>query len=192
MLNTYDYTQYESFVSKLVTNPKSANVGYAEKGDANKLNLHRMKRLDKQIIVDPEFALYIRLLQRKWTWLVITEPWCVDSAQILPIIAKAAACNPNITLQIVLREENTEIMNQHLTNGTRSIPKLICTLSETGEEVGEWGPRPEALLNEIKTYRSEHEPFILKDFQLWLHKWYRNDKGKSVQKDLLDCVKSWM
>ena len=31
----------------------------------------------------------------------------------------------NIELKIVLRDENEELMNEFLTNGSRSIPKLI-------------------------------------------------------------------
>ena len=60
-------------------------------------------------------------------WLVLTEAWCGDAAQSLPIINKMAEVSDNITLRLILRDENLDVMDQFLQNGrSRSIPKLIC------------------------------------------------------------------
>jgi len=75
-------------------------------------------------------------------WMVITEPWCGDSAFLLPIIAEAASRSENVTLRILLRNDNLDIMDQYLTDGSRSIPKLVA-FTEDGDELFTWGPRPQ-------------------------------------------------
>ena len=75
-------------------------------------------------------------------WMVITEPWCGDSAYNLPVIVEVAKLSENITLRILLRDENLDIMDEYLTNGSRSIPKIVA-FTEGGTELFTWGPRPE-------------------------------------------------
>ena len=75
-------------------------------------------------------------------WMVLTEPWCGDSAFLLPVIAEAAALSDDVTLRILPRDENLDVMDRYLTDGSRSIPKWVG-FSEDGNEQFEWGPRPE-------------------------------------------------
>ena len=77
------------------------------------------------------------------TWMVLTEPWCGDSAFSLPVIAEAAQAHPQSTLRILLRDDNLDVMDRFLTDGSRSIPKL-AVLDAGGTVLGTWGPRPEA------------------------------------------------
>ena len=74
-------------------------------------------------------------------WMVLTEPWCGDSAFLLPVIAEAAQLNDDVTLRILLRDDNLDVMDQYLTDGSRSIPKMAA-FSDDGEELFTWGPRP--------------------------------------------------
>lgn len=74
-------------------------------------------------------------------WIVLTEDWCADSAYVLPVIAAAAARSEQVTLRILLRDTHPDVMDRYLTNGTRSIPKLVV-LAEDGAELFTWGPRP--------------------------------------------------
>lgn len=74
-------------------------------------------------------------------WMVLTEPWCGDSAFLLPVIAEASALNEDVTLRILLRDDNLDVMDQYLTDGSRSIPKLVA-FGPNGEERFTWGPRP--------------------------------------------------
>lgn len=89
-------------------------------------------------------------------WMVLTEPWCGDSAFLLPVIAEAAALNDSVTLRILPRDENLDIMDQYLTGGSRSIPKLVA-FSDDGTERFTWGPRPEPARKRFDTLRSEHD-----------------------------------
>jgi hypothetical protein len=84
-----------------------------------------MKRLDKQTKLSESATSKLKNIQNNFTWLVLTEGWCGDAAQTLPVINKFAEANSKIDLKVVLRDENDDLMNQFLTNGSRSIPKLI-------------------------------------------------------------------
>jgi hypothetical protein len=123
------------------------------------------------------------------TWVVLAESWCADAAQNLPVFAKIAEGNPNVKLRILLRDENPEIMNQYLTNGSKSIPKLIC-LDENLNELGTWGPRPKFLqdwLYENKTNPKMEMSELKEQFQIW----YTKDKGQTLQKEMILLMKAW-
>jgi len=75
-------------------------------------------------------------------WMVITEPWCGDSAFLLPVIAEAAALSDDVTVRILPRDENLDVMDRYLTGGSRSIPKWVG-FAKDGDEQFEWGPRPD-------------------------------------------------
>ena len=129
----------------------------------------------------------ISLIKEEQTWLVITEGWCGDAAQNLPVINKLAEINTNIKLKLVLRDENLELMDLFLTNGGRSIPKLIA-LNKQNEVLFTWGPRPKVATKMVADYKEKHgslDPQFKQDLQVW----YNKDKGKSVQSDFIELLK---
>jgi hypothetical protein len=89
-------------------------------------------------------------------WMVLTEPWCGDSAFLLPVIAEAAALSDDVTLRILLRDDNLDVMDQYLTDGSRSIPKLVA-FSEDGTELFTWGPRPEGARQKFAELRAAYD-----------------------------------
>lgn len=89
-------------------------------------------------------------------WMVLTEPWCGDSAFLFPVIVEAANLNDDITLRILLRDDNLDIMDQYLTGGSRSIPKLVA-FSEDGDERFTWGPRPEEARQLFEELRAKYD-----------------------------------
>ena len=72
-------------------------------------------------------------------WLVISEGWCGDAAQNMPVVEKIVDEMPNVEIRYVLRDENLELMDQYLTNGGRSIPKALFVDTETFEVLGRLG-----------------------------------------------------
>jgi len=150
------------------------------------LNLHRMNRISKTIKLKEELILKLKSLPAKIKWLVISEHWCGDSSQSLSAInAVSETSDGKIELRIIYRDENPELMNAHLTNGTKSIPKLL----EFDDEFNlkrEWGPYPEAAGKLISELRSN--PDTAASYKQKLHKWYADDKTFSTQKDLLDLL----
>lgn len=71
--------------------------------------------------------------------LAITEDWCGDAMLNNPIIRKVAEA-ANVEVRTALRDEDTDLIDRHLTNGGRSIP-VYLVLNEAGEVVAKWGPR---------------------------------------------------
>ncbi|HRH11964.1 MAG TPA: thioredoxin family protein [Bacteroidia bacterium] len=192
---SFTYNEYNALVAECALNGSTTGpVLTPEKIEATKLNAHRMQRINKQFEPDPQLADLIRSIKKKMDWVVISEAWCGDSAQCLPMIAKLAELNPNISLKIILRDENDEFMNAHTTGGSRSIPKLICYDSLSDMIIGEWGPRPSEIGNKVKVFKKENPEISHDDFVKELHLWYAKDKGLSLQADFFvlikDCLKS--
>ncbi|GAB3544414.1 thioredoxin family protein [Spirosoma fluminis] len=154
-----------------------------------KLNLHRMSRLNKLTVVRPELQQALAQVTESWTWLVLTESWCGDAAQIIPVLDRIAETSPAVTFRLLLRDQNPDLMNAYLTNGGRSIPKLICLRSETLTEVGTWGPRPAGLQAQMNEWRSEK--LSLNEAVERAQRWYNADQTQSTQAELLAAVTSW-
>ena len=110
---SYSYSEYIELIDSLLAQNKTTGEDHSESMlNYSKLNRQRMKRLDKTISIDEEQQLFFKNLQRKEIWLIISEAWCADASQIVPILHKIAEINSNICLKIVLRDENEALMNQ--------------------------------------------------------------------------------
>ncbi|MBD3637546.1 MAG: thioredoxin family protein [Crocinitomicaceae bacterium] len=189
---SFSYQEYVDYVEQLYNEGKA--TGSEQSSDrlqATKLNLSRIHRLNKTIQLDLDLIKLIKSVQSKWDWILILEGWCGDGAQIAPYINKISEVNPQINLKIVLRDENPELMDNHLTNGTRSIPVLICVDTESQEEIGYWGPRPKAVLNWVQEFKTEHPEYTSEEFKKGLHSFYTKDKGASICADLFQVISSW-
>lgn len=177
---------YESFRNKIeekiVSNSSiQLNEEARKLFEYTKLNLQRMKRVDKTFNVSDELQLLLSAIKTKQNWVVITEGWCGDSAQNLPALAKIAKVNPLIELQIIERDDNPDIMDLYLTNGTKSIPILI-SFDENGNELFRWGSRPkeaQMLVTRLKSEGMEHDAFVEQ-----LHLWYVKNKGVALEGEL--------
>lgn len=181
------YETYMKMIANLVTN-KATSGSNQEEGLVNytKLNFSRMKRLNKTVIADRELVETISELPYKMKWLIITEAWCGDAAQNIPYIAKSAAECRNVELGLVLRDENPELIDKYLTNGGRSIPKLIVLNAANMDSLADWGPRPERLQEIVLDYNEKPEPKIdFSEFAETIHKWYNSDKNKNLRNELL-------
>ncbi len=123
--NPLNYNEYKALITDLASKNKCTGEQIEEKIKATLINVQRIKRLDKQTEINSELKTKIKGISEKQVWVILVESWCGDAAQCLPVIAKIAEINSNIDLKIILRDENLSIMDQFLTNGSRSIPKLI-------------------------------------------------------------------
>lgn len=185
--NTYTYLEYKNLVKNLLAEGKSTGPNQSEAlTNYSLLNDKRMKRLDKTIKLTETTQLEIAKVTQPQTWLVITEGWCGDAAQNLPVIEKMASLNSNIELKLVLRDENLDLMDLFLTNGGRSIPKLII-LDKDVNVMNTWGPRPKVATKMVADYKAEHgalDTAFKQDLQVW----YNKDKGQSTQNDFVGMI----
>ena len=183
------YQDYRTLVSHLVE--KEATTGEAQTDDLinyTMLNERRMKRWDKTIKVSDAIKEAIEAISKKQTWLVLTESWCGDAAHVMPAINKLAALNTNIDYKVVMRDENEALMNAFLTNGGRSIPKLILIDDASGAVINSFGPRPSDATKIVNAYKAEHGS-LTPEFKEDLQRWYNKDKGQNVLTDLVELLK---
>ncbi|OXB23586.1 thioredoxin family protein [Flavobacterium tructae] len=191
LFNSHSYTEYRKIVTDLLLEGKSTGNEQSESlTNYSKLNEARMNRLEKTMKVSDEVVSELEKVKHNYIWLVISEGWCGDAAQILPIINKIAlASHKKIDLRIVFRDENEPLMNQYLTNGGRAIPKVIVICKETGIARADWGPRPKGASELMANYKKEFgviDEKIKTDLQLW----YLADKGLSTQNELMDIMRA--
>jgi hypothetical protein len=190
LFNSHTYSEYRKIVSDLLSEGKS--TGNEQSEDLlhyTTLNETRLKRLDKTITVPEEISVKLKELGKEYIWLVISEGWCGDAAQILPILNKMALESEKINLKIVFRDLNEDLMSQFLTNGGRAIPKLLIIDKASGKVCNHWGPRPKEASNLIKNYK-EQFGIVDEEAKSQLQMWYLHDKGLSVQNEVVEMMYS--
>jgi hypothetical protein len=184
------FAEYLKLIDGLLAEGKTTGPNQSEAMfNYGKLNRQRMQRLDKTAVLNDSLKKKARAVNRKMIWLVITEGWCGDAAQNIPIIEKIAAESANVETRYVLRDENLELMDKYLTFGARSIPKLIALDAETLQELGTWGARPLAaqeLFQQLKD-QGVAKPLIMENLQ----RWYFADKNQSIQKEFENLLSEW-
>ncbi len=184
------FADYESMIDGLLAEGKTTGpVQSDEMYLYAKLNRQRMSRLEKTVELAPEAADMVARLDTDQYWLVITEGWCGDAAQNIPVIEKLASANDGIETRYLLRDEHPELIDQFLTNGARSIPVLIAVDKRTSRVLGRWGSRPKAaqdLFMQLKSLGLE-KPEINEKLQ----RWYNEDRGRSLQIEIAELAKGW-
>ena len=187
LAKSYSYQEYRKLVSDLVAEGKSTGPNQTEDlTHFSMLNVKRMDRLDKKIELSEATKLRLQKLDKKQLWLVLTEGWCGDAAQNLPVIEKMAKQSSHIELRLILRDENPEVMNLFLTNGAQAIPKLI-SFDEEFNVLFTWGARPSIATQMVNDYKAKHgklDPEFKKNLQIW----YNKDKGGNLQSDFVALI----
>jgi hypothetical protein len=100
--------------------------------------------LYKRVTIPIEISARVEALGGHWHLLVLSEDWCGDTINIVPLVAKLTESVSNMDMRILARDENLDIMDSHLTGTSRSIP-IVILLNQKFQECGWWGPRPRAL-----------------------------------------------
>ena len=179
----YSYADYMQLMEKVVLENRTTGPKQSEDlSFYTKLNLSRMQRLNKKVTITEELKNAINKIEVPQTWYILTEAWCGDAAQNIPVIASAVLPNSLITVKLLLRDENLKIMDNFLTDGGRSIPKVIV-VDEDFNELFTWGPRPEGAQKLMLEYKANPVKSY-KEFAEDVQRWYISDKAESVQKEL--------
>ena len=182
--NTYRKLIDEKLAEGVTTGNKNSEslVAYT------KLNVHRMDRLDKTVTLSSDLVDALKNLNGHFKILVITEGWCGDAAQIVPILVKmVSAAADKFELKIVLRDEHEELTNAHLTNGGKSIPIILFLDPQENKVLAKWGPRPEVLKHLLADWKKETTDMEILAEKL--HGWYAKDKTKEIQKEFIELLK---
>ncbi len=182
---------YNQYVKRTIEDsekvlPANASETEMHRHSLLKLNIQRMNRIDKTYSVSDELLSEMNKISEKQTWMIISEPWCGDSAQIIPVLAKIALTNTLIELKIILRDENPDIMDLYVTpENKRSIP-VLAVFDNENNELFRWGSRPvkaEQLVFELREKGAAKEVYLNK-----LHLWYSQNKGAELEKEILSLL----
>ena len=123
----------------------------------------------------------VHALGRSWHLLALSEDWCGDAVNVVPVVAKLADLAGNLDVRVLGRDANPDIMDAHLTGASRSIPVIIL-LDAHFDECGWWGPRPLELqswvlgpgrsLEKTERYRE-------------IRRWYARDQGRAILEEVV-------
>lgn len=181
--NAMSYITYRKLLEELLAQGKTTGHTQSEEYiEYAKVNLQRMSRLEKTTVLQPELLQTLKQIKGNYIWFVITEGWCGDASQNLPVFNLVEQTCDAVEIKIILRDDNPEIMNNYLTNGSRSIPKLVILEKESLKELYVWGPRPAVLQNlvveMVKNNLSKPERGLA------VQKWYNADKTQTLQSEI--------
>lgn len=192
MINFFDlyimtYADYNHLFQQILdSNHPGAPYDSADYMHYTRLNQTRMRRWDKHLILNNQLVEAIQKLDQKQHWIIITEPWCGDAAHILPFLMQLAVYNRLISYEIQLRDGAPFLIESYLTNGTKSIPKLVVR-DVSGADIFIWGPRPkpaQQLRDKLKAAGATYD--VINNA---LQQWYNQDKGVSLCEELLTHYK---
>jgi Thioredoxin len=136
------------------------------------------------VTIPLEMSARVEALGGHWHLLVLSEDWCGDAVNIVPVVSKLADSVSNMDLRILARDENLDIMDSHLTGTSRSIPVVIL-LNKKFEECGWWGPRPKALQAWVK----EKGMLLPKDERYKeIRTFYARDRGLTTMEEIVSML----
>lgn len=177
------YREYRELIDRLLEAGKTTGNNHSDKMiEYTLLNRSRMNKWDKHYQPSDDARKVFEEWESDEIWLLITEAWCGDAAHSVPIIHKLASLSAAIDLRLVLRDENLELMDQFLTNGGRSIPKLIRLDKKTKEVLGTWGPRPEEARELMESFKAANT--AKEEASMAIQKWYAKNRGESAEHEL--------
>jgi len=183
------YVKYREEVDELLKEGKTTGSDHSEAMlHYTKMNVQRMKRVEKTTILNDELLKAINNVKQSYHFLVITEGWCGDAAQIVPVIDKIVSAAPEkFSLRLVLRDKHIALIDAYLTNGGRAIPVLLI-LNENKEVVlPKWGPRPAVLQSLVVEWKKEFTD--QEKIAELLHGWYAKDKTQAIQLELAGVLR---
>lgn len=184
------YKDYKDLVKNLLDQGKSTGHTQSEAYlNYSKLGFSRMKRWEKTFKLNKAQIDRIKAVDKTQTWLVIAEGWCGDAAPALPIMKTMSEHNQHINFKIILRDDFPDLIDAFLTNGGRSIPKLISFNPDTKQVFFTWGPRPSEATKMVEKEKAQKGE-LSAEFKTELQHWYNQDKGQTTVEDLISALES--
>lgn len=173
------YKEYISQIHQSIQQQKPLS-DYAE------MNMKRSERVEKTFQLSEEEKLQIQQLSNSQRILIISEGWCGDASQSVPVF-EIFFQEMGIEPRYIFRDENLNLMNSYLTDGALSIP-IVIGINDEGMETFHFGPRPKEAMALLLKQKQNPETYSKEDFYLDLQKFYNSDKGKSTVKELIEAM----
>jgi hypothetical protein len=162
-----------------VQDPKDDHNEYYE------LGLQRMNRTLKTFKRDEEALSKLKAKNFTGKILIISEPWCGDASATVPALAEFFKGENEV--KIFCRDSDTSLIDQFLTDGSQSIPKVLI-LNEDFFLKNVWGPRPKFGNDLLKKFKSNPETYPREEFYNDLQVYYAKNRGKDVIEEILELI----
>lgn len=163
-----------------------ANDSTDDHNEYYQLGLQRMNRTLKTYKVDEEQLQTLKSKNFNGKILLISEPWCGDASATVPAVSKFFEAG-NVEVRIFLKDSDHSLIEQFLTNGTQSIPKVII-LNDDFSLKNNWGPRPKYGLELLKKFKENPETYPRETFYNDLQVYYAKNRGKDAINEILELL----
>lgn len=147
-------------------------------------NADLWRAVHRRAQVPDRFVARVAALGRRFHLLVLSEDWCGDAVNTVPVVARLAELCDSLDLRLLARDAHPDLMDAHLTGTSRSIP-VVIVLDDAFRECGWWGPRPVELqrwvlgpgmaLDTTARYRE-------------IRRWYARDGGVSTLEEVVSLL----
>jgi len=149
------------------------------------LGLQRMDRTVKKYVPDEEQLKELIAKNFDGKILIISEAWCGDASATVPALVKFFEGHNEV--KIFLRDNDKSLINQFLTNGTESIPKVII-LDKDFNVKNSWGPRPKYGTELLMKHKADPEGYPKDSFYNDLQLYYAKNRGKDAVQEILNLL----
>jgi len=138
----------------------------------------------RRAVVDDDYLDRVAAVPGDWHLLVLSEDWCGDAVNTVPVVAKLAALSPSLELRVLARDENLDLMDAHLTGTSRSIP-IVILLDAEYRERDWWGPRPTALQDSVSgEWKVLEKSSRYREARMW----YARDRGRTTLEEVVSML----
>lgn len=153
------------------------------------INLKQSREIRKNFRYNPGMEKKAKSYDADLKFLIISEGWCEDASQIVPIVDRLAE-TIGVECKFVFRDENIELMEEYNTNGSYSIPIVIGVTPE-GEEAFRFGPRPAQAMIYTNRFKKDPDKYSREDFEEDLDRFYLENHGQDIISEILELIEDY-
>lgn len=181
--NAISFEEYVQTAKQRLENPSTEQE--KEYKQYYELGLQRIDRTWKKYTPDEEQLQTLESKNFKGKILIISEAWCGDASATVPALVKFFDGKNEV--KIFLRDSDKSLINQYLTNGTESIPKVLI-LNEDFTVKNFWGPRPKFGHELLLKFKADPESYPRETFYNDLQLYYAKNRGKDAVAEILELL----
>ena len=155
---------------------------YDDYARAAQKNLELWQSVYRLATVEPGAVQRVAALRGQWHLLALSEDWCGDAFNTIPVLAKLADLAPNLALRVLGRDANPGLMDAHLSpSGARAIP-VVMVLDDDFVERAWWGSRPAPLQAWVMGEGKQLPPG---ERYPRVRQWYARDRGRTTVEEVV-------
>ncbi|UOU99970.1 thioredoxin family protein [Chryseobacterium daecheongense] len=177
------FEEYIQIAKQRLENPSTQQE--ADYKQYYELGLQRIDRTLKKYMADEGQLNLLNAKNFDGKILIISEAWCGDASATVPALVKFFEGHNEV--KIFLRDSDTSLINQFLTDGTQSIPKVLI-LDNDFNVKNSWGPRPKFGKELLMKFKADPEAYPREQFYNDLQIYYAKNRGKDAIREIVELL----